>query len=92
MKDRVEALIRLIVALVPAINIILVYFNKSPLPFSEDEINVALSAAVSFIGILWSWWKNNNITFEAQTSQKLLDSMKSDKDKVGGEGNPLEVE
>lgn len=92
MKGKVEALIRLIVALVPAINIILVYFNKSPLPFSEDEINVALSAVVSFIGILWSWWKNNNITFEAQTSQKLLDSMKSDKGKVGGEGNPLEVE
>ena len=92
MKDRVEALIRLIVALVPAVNIILVYFNKSPLPFSEDEINVALSAAISFIGILWSWWKNNNITFEAQVSQKNLEKMKEDKSKIGGEGDPLEVQ
>lgn len=92
MRDRIEALIRLIVALVPAINIILVYFNKSPLPFSEDEINVALSAVVSFLGILWSWWKNNNITFEAQTSQKFLDQLKDDAGKVGGEGDPLEVQ
>lgn len=87
MKSKVEAIIRLIVALVPVINIILVYFGKSPLPFSEDEINVALSAAVSFIGILWSWWKNNNITHEAQTAQAVLNDLKADKNKVGGESD-----
>lgn len=85
MRSRVEAIIRLIVALVPAINIVLVYFNKSPLPFTEEEINVAISAAVSFLGILWSWWKNNNITKEAQTAQDILDEFKEGRNKIGGE-------
>lgn len=85
MKQRVEAIVRLIVAILPMINIILVYFGKSPLPFSEDEVNVALSAAVEFFGILWAWWKNNNMTKEAQVAQNILNDFKVNKDKVGGE-------
>lgn len=92
MKDRVEGIIRLIVALVPAINIVLVALGKSPLPIDQDELNIALSAAVEFFGILWAWWKNNNMTFAAQTSQKFLEDIKKDAGKVGGEGNPLEVQ
>lgn len=92
MKSKIEGIIRLLVALVPAVNIILVSFGKSPLPISEDELNVALSAFVEFIGIFWAWWKNNNMTFNAQAAQGILDQMKKDKNKVGGEGNPLEVE
>ena len=87
MKSRIEAIIRLIVALVPAVNIVLVYFGKSPLPFSEDEINVALSAVVEFLGILWAWWKNNNITHEFQIAQKVGEKLKADKNKVGGESD-----
>ena len=85
MKQRVEAIVRLIVAILPMINIILVYFGKSPLPFSEDEVNVALSAAVEFLGILWAWWKNNNMTKEAQVAHNILNDFKVNKDKVGGE-------
>ena len=92
MKDRVEGIVRLIVALVPAVNIILVALGKSPLPIDQDELNIALSAAVEFLGIMWAWWKNNNMTFEAQVSQKNLEEMKKDKNKIGGEGDPLEVQ
>ena len=92
MKQRVEAIARLIVALVPVINIILVYFNMSPLPFDSDEVNAGLSAIISVAGIFWAWWKNNNITFEAQLAQKKLEQYKRDRDKVGGEGNPMEVQ
>ena len=92
MKSRIEAIVRLLVALVPAVNIILVALNMSPLPFDSDELNIFLSGVVEFLGLIWAWWKNNNITFEAQLAQKKLEQYKRDRDKVGGEGNPMEVQ
>lgn len=83
MKSRIIGLVRLIVALLPAVNMILVYFGKSPLPFTSDELNVALSGVVEFFAVLWAWWKNNNMTKAAQTSQDILKDLKENK--VGGE-------
>ena len=77
MRSRVEAIVRLIVALVPAINIVLVYFGKSPLPFSQDEVNIGLSMVIQVLAVIWAWWKNNNMTPEAQQAQKLLDELKA---------------
>ena len=91
-KSQIEGIVRLIVALVPVINIILVSFGKSPLPFTSDEVNAGLSAVVGVIGIFWAWWKNNNMTFEAQLAQKELDKLKDDRNHIGGEGDPLEVQ
>lgn len=97
MSERVRALIRLIVALVPVINLILVQIGKSPLPFSEDEINAGLSAVVAVLGILYAWWKNNNMTPEAQSLQPTLIELKrlNKADKAGGESDtpdPQEAE
>lgn len=92
-NERIKALVRLMVALVPVANIILVQFDLSPLPFTQDEINAGLSSVVAVLGIIWAWWKNNNITKAAQSMQPLLEEIKEvDKDEAGGEGDPLEVE
>lgn len=93
MKQRTEAIVRLMVALVPVANIVLIEVGKSPLPFTQDEVNAGLSAVVAVLGICWAWWKNNNITRAAQAMQPLLEELKAeDKDEAGGEGDPLEVE
>lgn len=94
MSERIKAVIRLIVALVPVFNILLVQLGKSPLPFTEAEINAGLSAVVAVIGILYAWWKNNNITPEAQSLQPTLNELKrlNKVSESGGEGDPLEVE
>lgn len=93
MNERTKAIIRLLVALVPVLNIVLVQFGKSPLPFSQEEVNAGLSAVVAVIGILWAWWKNNNMTKAAQSLQDTLVELKEvDKDEAGGEGDPLGVE
>lgn len=94
MSERVKAIIRLLVALVPVVNIILVQYGLSPLPFTEDQINAGLSAVVAVCGILYAWWKNNNITSEAISLQPTLNELKR-LNKIaesGGEGDPLEVE
>lgn len=92
MKQKTEAIIRLIVALLPLVNMVLISFDMSPLPFESDELNAALTSIAEALALLWAWWKNNNITFEAQLAQKTLDKLKHDKDKIGGEGDPLEVQ
>lgn len=92
MNERTKAIIRLLVALVPVANIVLVQFGKSPLPFTQEEVNIGLSSVVAVIATMYAWWKNNNITIEAQTSQKILDEMKENRENIGGEGDPLEVE
>lgn len=93
MNQRTEAIARLIVALVPVANIVLIEFGKSPLPFTQDEVNVGVSAVISVLGICWAWWKNNNMTRAAQSLQETLDELKEvDRDEAGGEGDPLEVE
>lgn len=85
MQERIKGIIRLLVALVPVVNLILIQYDLSPLPFTQEEVNAGLSAAVSVLGILWAWWKNNNITNAAQAVQPILDKFKADKNKVGGE-------
>ena len=94
MSERVKAFIRLVVAMVPVINLLLVQYGLSPLPFTEDEINTGLSAVVAVIGILYAWWKNNNITPEAISLQPTLKELKrlNKKGLVGGEDNTPEVE
>ena len=93
MNERAKAVARLIVALVPVVNLVLIQFGKSPLPFTMEEVNVGLSAAIAVAGTLWAWWKNNNITRAAQSMQPLLDELKEvDENEAGGEGDPLGVE
>ena len=91
MSEKTKAIIRLLVALVPVLNIVLTALGKSPLPFTQEEVNVGLSTIVSVAGILWAWWKNNNITIEARIAQNTLDQLKEDRGKIGGESDPLEV-
>ena len=92
MNEKTKAIIRLLVALVPVLNIILVAIGKNPLPYTQEEISVGISAVIGVAGTLYAWWKNNNISVEAQTAQKVLNEMKDGRNKAGGEGDPLEVE
>lgn len=91
MNEKTKAIIRLFVALVPVANIILTALGKSPLPFTQEEVNIGISSIVAVAGTLWAWWKNNNITIEAQTGQKVIDEMKAGRGKSGGENDPLGV-
>ena len=43
---------------------------------AEAWVNVVLSI-ISAVAIGYAWWKNNNVTPEAQEAQKLLDELKA---------------
>ena len=42
----------------------------------------AVLTVLSFICIAWSWWKNQNVTQEAQTAQIYLNKLKLEKKAV----------
>lgn len=59
MQIKKEALIRTVITFIALINSVLIIIGKNPLPFSESEMFAGVSAIVSAVTTLWSWWKNN---------------------------------
>lgn len=92
MKEKVKAIANIIIAAVLFLNAILTASGKNPIPFDESAITEALSYLAAGIDTIWIWWKNQNISVEAQTAQKVIDEMKANRNKAGGEGDPLGVE
>jgi len=86
-EERVMAIIRIVALFVTAFNAILTATGKNPIPFDENLVGEVVSYILAGIAAIWAWWKNNNITTEAQIAQKKLVELKANRDKVGGENN-----
>lgn len=71
------AFARLVVTLVVSVAAVAGYALDSGLVF-----NIVFSA-LAIACILWTWWKNNNVTKAAQQAQQYLNDLKSGVD--GGE-------
>ena len=71
-----QAIVRLIVLVILLINQTLITLVWSPLPFSEEQIYEAVSSVVLVVIAVYTWYRNNNVTKEAQEVQKLLDKKK----------------
>lgn len=72
----IAALLRLIVPLYGLLNLFLISKGLNPIPFSEEEVSTAFSGIVTFIGIVWAWWKNNTVTKKAQEIQLYFEEHK----------------
>ena len=64
-----KAFIRIVVALVGAVNAILTAKGINPIPFDETLVTEWLSYAFDAAMVLWVWWKNAPITKAAQEAQ-----------------------
>ena len=76
MGERTKAIITIVITAV--LNIANLY------GFAVDAgavVNAVLTV-LSFICIAWSWWKNQNVTYEAQTAQIYLNKLKLEKKAV----------
>ena len=71
--ERVKAIITIIVTAVSTIAAMYGYAVDA-----DAWISVALSI-VSAACIVWSWWKNQNITPEAIQAQAVLDHLKAER-------------
>lgn len=77
-NGKVNGIIRLVVTAVLFLNMILTFMGLNPIPFDEASFTEFATVLASGISILWSWWKNANITRAAQEGQKLTKAIKED--------------
>lgn len=77
-----QAITRLVVLMILLANQALVTIGWEPLPFDEEAIYVAVSTVATVAATLWVWWKNNNLTKEAQETQRELDRKKDVKKRL----------
>lgn len=77
MNEKTVAFIRLVIPLYAMINALLLSLGYSPIPFTPEKVDTFITGAIGVIGLIVAWWKNNNITPEAQGMQKALDDKKA---------------
>ena len=75
--DTIARTICLVFALV---NQVLAIFGKNVLPFTNDEIYQAVSLVATLSTSLLAWWKNNSFTSAAIEADRLMESLKSEKE------------
>ncbi|PUB12635.1 phage holin [Paenisporosarcina sp. OV554] len=42
------------------------------LPFNDAQVEMGVSALVTFFASMWSWWKNNNVRYKARRNDQYL--------------------
>lgn len=79
MNEKIKAIIRLIVMAVLMVNMGLTVAGKNPIPLDETALTEWLTVAAAGISAVYSWWKNNNVTKQAQQAQAVLNELKTGK-------------
>lgn len=79
MNEKIKAIIRLIVMAVLMVNMGLTVAGKNPIPLDEAALTEWLTVAAAGISAVYSWWKNNNVTKQAQQAQAVLNELKTGK-------------
>ena len=74
-NGRVQAITRIIVTGILFLNAMLTAAGKNPIPLDESLIGEIVSYVASVIMIVWSWWRNNNMTINALKLQKWKEDM-----------------
>lgn len=77
--ERIRAITTLIVTALLLVNTILTASGKNPIPYSESAVYEVISNLLSAVAVLYTWWKNQNITEEAAKAQGWLNEMKLNK-------------
>lgn len=78
--ERIKAIVTIIITAV--VNIVNLYGYA----VDAGAVVNAVFTVASFICIMWSWWKNQNVTDEAQTAQSYLNELKAEKKAMHAKG------
>lgn len=78
--ERIKAIVTIVITAV--VNIVNLYGYA----VDAGAVVNAVFTVASFACILWSWWKNQNVTDEAQTAQSYLNELKAEKKAMHAKG------
>lgn len=85
-KELQLALTRLIILIIALINSALAHYGKSIINTDETFIYQTLSDLFLIGSIAWTYWKNNNITHNAQQAQEFKNVLDVEKNNDNMEG------
>ena len=68
----VQTWARTLVLLLALVSQFLVIIGKKTEAIDVDQWQEYVTYALTVIGSLWAWWKNNSFTDKAQTADKVL--------------------
>lgn len=71
-------IVTLLLALINQISISL--FNFQLLPYTDEQIYEGVSTLLTVSVTIWTAWKNNSFTYEAQQADKVMKSLKKGDD------------
>ena len=71
MNERVQAFSRLAAALIMLTLVLLIAFGV----IDADALTMAVTAVLAIATEIVAWWKNNNVTKNAQIAQEYFDSL-----------------
>ena len=79
-KMLVSALVPIVVFALAALNNFLLEKGLPCLEFGDGAITQTVTNIVEYAAAVWAWWKNNNVTPEAQAAQGVLNGLKHERD------------
>ena len=79
-----KTIIRTVLMIVSIINLALNLAGKKTLPFTNDEISLAVAAILDVAATFWAWWKNNSFTPAAIAADEYKESLTTDEYRGGG--------
>ena len=77
MNELYKAIIRLLVTFVLVLNAGLTAKGLNPIPFDESAVTDVLTQLFAAGSIVWSWWKNNNVTKKARAQKEISNKLKT---------------
>ena len=77
MNELYKAIIRLLVTFVLVLNAGLTAKGLNPIPFDESAVTDVLTQLFAAGSIVWSWWKDNNVTKKARAQKELSKKLKT---------------
>ena len=77
MNESYKAIIRLLVTFVLVLNAGLTAKGLNPIPFDESAVTDVLTQLFAAGSIVWSWWKDNNVTKKARAQKELSKKLKT---------------
>lgn len=69
--------IRTLILIIALVNQCLTAFGKSPLPFSDTEIQQGVTLVFTIAAAIAAWWKNNSFTEAARAADLLLGQIRN---------------
>lgn len=76
-KMLIGALVPLAIFLLAALNSYLMRIGAPCINIGDETVSEIVTNIVMYAAAFFSWWKNNNVTRNAQEAQKVLNGLKS---------------